>query len=186
MIEKIEINLIPAEYVIREKHFSINLSILIPVLVCLTFILSAWLWLTIVNSQIVRENEEIANMKRKIEVNKNIEEDIEKLKKLQGEMQVKVDALKSINVNRAKWIEALELYADIMPENTWLTGIEEADNGMITVNGITEADAEVGQFMNRLFNSPLVSGVNLLELKDAGKNGLQKSFTIQHSLINVN
>ncbi|MCL1945628.1 MAG: PilN domain-containing protein [Chitinivibrionia bacterium] len=185
MVEKIEINLIPAEYIVRKRNFSIDLSIAVPVAVALVFIAAALIWLFVLKSQIVREKETIANLERKIEQNKVIKDEIDLLEKKQAAMQVKVNALKSINVNREKWVDALELYASIIPENAWLTGIEETDNGMITLNGITEADAEVGQFMNRLFNSPSVSGVTLLEMRDAGKNGLQKSFTIQHSLINL-
>jgi Tfp pilus assembly protein PilN len=185
MIEKIEINLIPAEYVVRERHFSIDLSIVVPILLAIGIAIAALFWLSTVNSQIEREKETIAKLESQIEVNKRIQEEIRTLERKRTEMQIKVDGLKSINVNRGKWISALELYAEILPENTWLTGIEEAENEMITINGMTEADAEVGQFMTRLFEAPSVSGVNLLEMRDAGRNGQQKSFTVQHSFINT-
>jgi len=180
MVERIEINLIPAEYVVREKHFSINLSIIIPILISLGLIITAIIWLNAVNSRVAQEKVNISNLEREIEVNKTIQAEIKTLEQKQAEMQIKVEGLKSINVNRAKWINALELYAYVLPENSWLTSIEEAENGMITINGMTEADAEVGQLMNRLSASPLVTNINLVEIRDAGRNGLQKSFTIQH------
>jgi Tfp pilus assembly protein PilN len=71
----------------------------------------------------------------------------------------------------------------VLPENTWLTSIEEVEGKSIVINGMTEADAEVGQIMNRLLNSPSVSNVILVEMKDIGRNGLQKSFMIQHSFV---
>ena len=186
MVEKIEINLIPAEYVVREKHFSINLSILIPVLISLGLICAAMIWLNIINSQIAQERVNIANLEREIEVNRTIQTEIRTLEGRQAEMRTKVEALKSINVNRAKWVDAFELYAEILPENTWLTSIEEAEGGLITINGMTEADAEVGLLMNRLSASPLVSNVNLVEIRDAGRHGELKNFTIQHSFVQSN
>jgi Tfp pilus assembly protein PilN len=184
MVEKIEINLIPAEYVVREKKFSINLSIFIPVIISLGLICLALIWLNMLNMQAEKEKINIANLDREIEVNKTIQQEIKVLEQKQNEMQVKVTGLKSINVNRAKWVDAFELYADIIPENTWLTAIEEdSTTGIIKVSGMTEADAEVGQFMNRLFDSPSIVGVNLVEMKDAGRSGHLKSFAIQHSFI---
>ena len=186
MVEKIEINLIPAEYVVREKHFSINLSIIIPILISLGLIGITMIWLNAVSLQIAHERVNISNLEREIEVNKTIQEEIRTLEKQQAEMQVKVAGLKSINVNRAKWVNAFELYAYVLPENTWLTSIEETDDGAITINGMTEADAEVGQIMNRLSASPLVTGVSLVEIRDAGRNGELKNFTIQHSFVQAN
>lgn len=187
MVEKIEINLIPAEYVVRDRKFTINLSLFVPVLISLGLIAIAMIWLNILNSQIEHENVKIANIEREINVNKAIQEEINALEAKQKEMQTKVAGLKSINVNRAKWVSAFELYADILPLNSWFTNIEEdSTTGFIKVSGVTEADAEVGLLMNRLFDSPMVEGVNLVEMKDVNnKNGLQKSFAVQHSFIKV-
>jgi type IV pilus assembly protein PilN len=153
MVEKIEINLIPSDSRVRERHLKIPLHILAPSLICAGLIVASLAWLNIMNISIVRQKEIIAGIERRIEEMKTIQEEIKILEKKQAEMQVKVEGLKSINVNRAKWVDAFELYATILPENTWLTGIEEAESGMITLNGMTEADAEVGQLMTRLFNT---------------------------------
>jgi Tfp pilus assembly protein PilN len=161
------------------------LSIIVPALISLGLVLISIIWLNTINLQIAREKVKIANLDREIEVNRTIQDEIKSLEAKQTEMQIKVTGLKSINVNRSKWVDALELYADILPENTWLTGIEEADGGIITVSGITAADAEVGQFMNRLFDESSVSDINLVEMKDAGRNGQLKSFSVKHSFIHV-
>jgi len=187
MVEKIEINLIPAEYVVRERKFSINLSLFVPILISLGLISASLIWLNMLNSSVKHEKVKITNIEREIAANKIIQEEINALEAKQRAMQTKVIGLKSINVNRAKWVNALELYADILPLNSWLTNIEEdSTTGVIKVSGITEADAEVGLLMNRLFGSPKVEGVNLVEMKDVNnKNGLQKSFAVQHSFIRV-
>jgi len=186
MIEKIEVNLIPAEYVVREKRFSIDLTIFIPVLISIVLITVAMIWLSIINSNIERERITISNIEREIQVNRTIQVEIRNLEARIAEMQTKVHALKSIDVNREKWIRALELYTYVLPENTWLTSIEQAESGVITINGVTEADAEVGQIMNRLMASPSVRDVRLVEIRDAGRNGELKNFTVQHSFNHIN
>lgn len=183
MIEKIEINLIPAEYVVREKKFSINLGLMGPILISLGLICISMIWLNAVSSQVSQEEIKIANVEREIRANKTIQDEIKTLEASQAEMRLKVTGLKSINVNRAKWVDAFELYADILPENTWFTAIEEDTVGTVKVSGVTEADAEVGQLMNRLFATPNVAGVNLVEMKEVSRGGRQRSFAVQHSFI---
>ncbi|MDR0304867.1 MAG: PilN domain-containing protein [Chitinispirillales bacterium] len=187
MIEKIEINLIPAEYITQERHFSADPATVISLIVSIVLSLAALIWSSFLSSGISRENEKIANIEREIEANKTIQTEIKTLETKQSEMRAKVNGLKSVNINRTKWVDAFELYASVLPENTWLTSIEEAeDETSVNVNGVTEADAEVGQIMSRLASSPLVSGVVLVEMKDAGNNGQLKNFSIKNSLVNNN
>lgn len=182
MVEKIEINLIPSEYIIRDRNISIDFSAIMTFIASISLILAVLVWSQFLSSGILREKEKIANIEREIEVNRIIQDEIKTLEMKQKEMQAKVNGLKSVNINRAKWIDAFELYTSVLPENTWLTSIEESEDGKtVNINGMTEADAEVGQIMNRLSNSHLVGNVVLLEMRDAGKNGQLKSFNLQHS-----
>jgi len=139
----------------------------------------------ILDGQIKRVETNIANTRRQIEVNRRIQDEIRTLTGIQQEIQVKVNALKSIDVNRAKWVDVLELYAKVLPSTTWITSAEEAD-GRMTISGMTEAVSEVGQFMNRLYAAPNVGGVDLVEMRDAGRDGQLKSFTLRHTLVNTN
>ena len=183
MIEKIEINLIPAEYAIRNRIISINFSTVASFLLSTILILSVLLWSTNLSSDIMREKEKIASIEREIEVNRTIQHEIRTLEAKRSEMQAKVTGLKAVEINRAKWINTLELYSYILPENTWFTSIEESQDGVtININGMTEADAEVGQIMRRLSDSPLVGTVTLMDMRDAGRSGQLKSFNLQHTL----
>jgi len=186
MVEKIQINLIPAEYRTNERTLSFDTKIILPAIISLTMVGIALCWSFFLSIRISLEKEKIANIEREIDVNKTIQEEIKKLETLQSEMKNKVAGLKSVNVNRTKWISAFELYASVLPENTWLTRIEEmADGVTIAIDGMTEADAEVGLIMKRLSDSPMSSNAVLVEMRDAGNDGRLKSFTIQHSLLRV-
>ena len=187
MIEKIEVNLIPGEYVIKDTRISADLGMIAALLLSCIFVVAALIWSSHLESEIFLVKGKIANTEREIEVNKTIQDEIKTLEGKQREMQAKVNGLKSVNINRAKWVDAFELYTSILPENTWLTSIDESEDGMnVNINGMTEADAEVGLIMNRLSGSPLVGNVVLVEIKDAGRNGQLKSFNLQHSFVRGN
>jgi len=184
MIDKIEINLIPATRAVRDKRLKISLRYLITGTFAIVLNLGMVVWMLVLDNEILKQNTTIANIERQIEVNRRIQEEIRTLTNLEREIRVKVEALRAINVDRAKWVNVLELYAAVLPASTWITSAEEAD-GRVTISGMTEAVSEVGQFMNRLYEAENVGGVDLVEMRDAGRDGQLKSFTLRHTLVNV-
>ena len=183
MIDKIEINLIPASRAIRDRRFSISPKYLIPAIITIVLVVGTLSWNAYLSIQITRVETKIANTRRQIDVNRRIQDEIRTLTGIEREITVKVTALKSIDVNRSKWIDALELYSRILPPTTWLTSIEEEEN-RVTITGMTEAVSEVGQLMSRLYGDENVGGVDLVEMRDAGNDGQLKSFTLRHTFVN--
>jgi Tfp pilus assembly protein PilN len=184
MIDKIEINLIPATRAVRDKRLKISLRYLIIGTFAIALNLGMLVWMLILDNDILKQQTNIANIEGQIAVNRRIQEEIRTLTGLEREIRVKVEALRAINVDRAKWVDVLELYAGVLPSSTWITSVEEADGG-VTISGMTEAVSEVGQFMNRLYEAENVGGVDLVEMRDAGRDGQLKSFTLRHTLVNV-
>lgn len=183
MVEKIEINLIPHEYRVRNRRFTIKKDVLIPVLISGGLISVMLLWNTILLGSIKKAEFDTANLESQIQANGSIKKEIEDLGVEQQAMERKLAGLKrvSASVIRDKWVRLLELYCSELPENSWLTEITE-DGANIKVTGETMAFGEVGQFMVQLMNNPLVSSVNLVEVKGKDATGSELTFTINQGL----
>lgn len=181
MVEKIEINLIPHEYRVRTRKFTIKKDVLIPVVIAGAMITTMILWNTILVGSIKKAEYETKKIETQISANGTIKKEIEDLGVEQQAMERKIAGLQQISVVRDKWVRLLELYCVELPENSWLTEIIE-EGTSVKITGETMAFGEVGQFMVQLMNNPLVSSVSLVEVKGKDAIGSVLTFTINQGL----
>lgn len=189
MVEKIEINLIPHEYRVRTRRFTIKKDVLIPIVISGVLISTMAMWNTVLKSRIRSVQQETTVIENKIRKFASVKREIEKLGQEQAAMETKIAGLKQINVVRDKWVRLLELYCREIPNNTWLTQLTESGS-TIKVKGETNAFGEVGQFMVQLMDDSLVNSVKLVEVKGKGVSGKTHTFSIEQglaaSMISVN
>lgn len=181
MVQKININLIPAEYRVYQKRFVIKREIFYPAIFSVLLVLAMFAWSSMLLRQTESVTKNIARIEMEIEANKPVQSEIKQLQDRQALMRTKVVGLKTIDVDRSRWVQFLQLFAKDLPKNSWIEKIEEKENS-VTITGVTEAFAEVGQFMARLTDSPMnVAGIELLHVKDKGKNGELLEFVIKQT-----
>ncbi len=180
MVEKIEINLIPQEYRVQTRRFTIKKDILIPIAISSVLILAMALWNGFLVSRINSEQAATAKIVQEINDNAHVQIEIESLGREKIAMADKITGLKQINVIRDKWVRLMELYCREVPANTWLTQLQEVES-IIKVKGVTMAFGEVGQFMVQLSNNDIVNTVSLHDVKRSG-NGNTMSFSIDQEL----
>ncbi len=181
MVEKIEINLIPHEYRVRTRRFTIKKDILIPIVISGVLISTMLMWNTILTGRIRSVETETIRLENEIKAYASVKREIQKLGDEQRAMEAKISGLKQINIVRDKWVRLLELYCREIPENSWITQLTE-NNSMIKIKGETNAFGEVGQFMVRLMNDTLVSSVKLVEVKGKGSFVKPHTFSIDQGL----
>ena len=174
MIERVEINLLPAEYRVHKRSIRLSRAIVYPVLglFVLGFFLLSW---TIgLDSQIHQIKGDILNIDDMIRKNSTIKDQINKLRADRAVIQEKIVALERINVNREKWVRLMEILCQKIPEFTWVVEVDEKDQNppVLAVEGRTLSFPEVANFMSRLSESEFIRGVDLAsieETKDAMK-----------------
>ncbi len=181
MVEKIEINLIPHEYRVRTRKFTIKKDVLIPVVISSVMITAMIMWNTILVGSVKKAEHETTNIESQIAANGTIKKEIEDLGVEQQAMERKITGLKQISVVRDKWVRLLELYCTELPANSWITEIAE-EGSSVKITGETMAFGEVGQFMVQLMNNPLVSSVSLVEVKGKDATGSLLTFTVNQGL----
>jgi Tfp pilus assembly protein PilN len=171
MIERIEINLLPAEYRFHRKTIKLEREIVYPIMgvIIIGFILSIYTFN--MDAQIGQLKTDIARTEETFNKNKPIKDEISRLKDSKKIIEGKILALERITVDRGKWVHLMEILCQRLPDFTWLVSCEEKDESIL-IEGKTFSFPEVANFMTRLSESSYIKTVDLtgIEQKDASKS----------------
>jgi Tfp pilus assembly protein PilN len=168
MIERVEINLLPAEYRVHKRGIRLSRAIVYPSLglVFLGFLLLSW---TIgLDSEIRQLKGDILNVDELIRKNSYIKDQINRLRADRAVIQEKIVALERINVNREKWVRLMEILCQRVPDFTWIVSIDEKDQNppVLAIEGRTLSFPEVANFMSRLSESEFIRSVDLSSIEE--------------------
>jgi Tfp pilus assembly protein PilN len=168
MIDRVEINLLPAEYRVHKRGIRISRAIVYPSLglVFLGFLLLSW---TIgLDTEIGQLKGDILNVDELIRKNSYIKDQINKLRADRAVIQEKIVALERINVNREKWVRLMEILCQRVPDFTWVVSIDEKDQNppVLAIEGRTLSFPEVANFMSRLSESEFIKSVDLSSIEE--------------------
>ena len=170
MIERIEINLLPAEYRFHRKTIKLQREIVYPVLGVLLVAFGLALYTFNMESKITQLKTDILRTEESFKKNKPIKDEIARLKDNKKIVEGKIVALERITVDRGKWVRLMEIICQRLPDFTWLISCEEKDS-TIVIEGRTFSFPEVANYMTRLSESNYIKTVDLsgIEQKDALK-----------------
>jgi Tfp pilus assembly protein PilN len=165
MIERIAINLLPAEYRVHKKTLQLRREVVYPIL----GVGIAWCglvaWDFKIDTTINEVRNDIAATDRTIQTNKPIKDEIVRLKDGKNVIQGKIIALEQISVEKAKWVRLMEVLCQRLPEYTWINSCEEKDSSLF-IEGSTFSFPEVANFMSRLSESAYIRSVDLSGIEE--------------------
>jgi Tfp pilus assembly protein PilN len=168
MIERIEINLLPAEYRVHRKTIHLQREVVYPALGVGILWFVCILWSFQLDSTIGQIKSKISRTENMIKLNKPIKDEIVRLKESKTIVQGKIVALEQISVDRAKWVRLMEVICQRLPDFTWVESCEERDSSII-LEGKTYSFPEVANFMSRLSESPYIRSVDLSGIEERGE-----------------
>jgi Tfp pilus assembly protein PilN len=183
MIERIEVNLLPAEYRVHKKALQLPREIIYPALGVAILWLGLMLWTVKLDTTISQVKAQISRTEQMIRTNKPIKDEIVRLKENKNVVQGKIQALEQISVDRAKWVRIMEVVCQRLPDFTWIESCEEKDESLL-MSGRTFSFPEVANFMSRLSESAYIKSVDLSGIEDRGAGKLF-SFSISCKLNTV-
>ena len=183
MINKIEVNLLPAEYRVHVVKIKFHKEIVIPAVIASIVLLVIFGWTALLNTQIADYNHKIKKVEADIAKNQHILDEINSLKKQKEGVQTKIRSLERIDVNREKWIRLMEVFAHQLPQGSWIDSLCESkgSNGKsdtVFVGGKTYSFSEVAQYMMRLKRSEFVSEVDLQNIEQLANDSKIYRFSI--------
>jgi Tfp pilus assembly protein PilN len=180
MIERVEINLLPAEYRVHKRGIRVSRDVFYPVLALLIVVAILIVTTVTFNAQILQRKNDIANVENMIRANGYIKEQIRKLKADRAVIQEKIVALERISVNREKWVRLMEILCQRLPDFTWIVSVDEKPQTppVLAVEGRTLSFPEVANFMSKLSESNYIRGVDLSGIEETQEATKLFRFTI--------
>jgi len=172
MIERIEINLLPAEYRIHKRSVDLPRSLVYPIVGIVVFLLAAGLYTVYLRDQEARLQDDVAALEAEIKANAHIQAEIKKLRDEKKITEEKIKALMLISVNREKWVRLLEVLSGKLPPYTWLVSVKETNADNLSVEARTYSFPEVAHYMTRLEEHEYITRVDLVSIEQvAGPEG---------------
>lgn len=164
----IKINLLP----VRESQKKEKLREQVVVLVACTFfvIIGCAAAYTTILAKINQKNAAISEQTKIIEQLTRQIGEVEKVKKLQGELQSKLDILEMLKANKTGPAHMLDELSAATPERLW---IESFDNvaGVISLSGMGVNEEVVATFLQQLESSSYYMNVELQTLEQVSVDG---------------
>lgn len=180
MVERIEVNLLPAEYRVRARRLYLRREIVYPLLLLAIVMTVLGLWMLTLNSEIGQYETQIAQIDENIRRNQHILKEIRELEEEKKLVTDKIMGLERIDVNREKWVRLQEELCKHLPDLTWLVQvIEKPPDPVLEIRGSTFSFPEVATYMSRLAGSEYIDRVDLTSIiQQSGSPGNVYVFTI--------
>ena len=184
MIERIEINLLPAEYRVHRKQFQIKREVAYPLMIAAIIGLVILLVsLGLQNSLRISHNE-LKAIQQSINQNRPIQNEINQLQVQKRTIEQKIKALEMIDVNREKWVRLMEELSKRLPPYTWISSVKEVHSTppSIHIDGRTHSFPEVANFMSNLTECKYILSVDLSRIEQISSSDRLFTFAISCAL----
>ncbi len=178
----IEINLLPAEFrkVKTDWGWILSRRIIWSVIAFLAVCVAAFMLVVHVQETTENMKSELSRIESEVAKEKPL---LNKIKTLDEKLAViaqKNKALKSIQVNKRRWVILFENISSVIPPNMWLTNLSQISEAEMELKGNTFDFAEVAEYMVRLEQQISVSTVTLVSIATIKVGGEEAyGFTIK-------
>lgn len=174
----IEINLLPAEFrqVKTDWGWILSRRIIWSLIALLAVAVAVFMILVHVQETTENLRQELEHIQAEVVKEKPL---LEKIKTLDDKLAVialKNKALKSIQVNKKRWVILFENISSIIPPNTWLTNLSQLSELEMEFKGTTFDFAEVAEYMVRLEQQVSIVAVSLVSIATV-KVGSEEAYT---------
>jgi len=178
----ISINLLPPEYRKKQKDFSwvTDRRTIWPTLALIAAIIGAYLLMESVDSTITGLQNDVQRIKAEVEHERPLLTKISDLEQKQGVVNTKINALKSIQVSKKRWIVLFENISSVLPPNMWILSIGQMGEFDLEMRGMTFDFSEVAEYMVKLEKQVSVDKVSLVTISTTKVDGEEAyNFTIK-------
>ena len=164
----IKINLLPVRETQKKERLREQVVILIA---CAVFVvIGCAAAYTTIMTKISQKNDAISEQTKVIEQLKKQIGEVEKVKKLQGELQAKLDILATLKANKTGPAHMLDELSAATPERLWIDAFDNVA-GVVNLSGMGVNEEVVATFLQKLESSPYYMRVELQSLEQVTIEG---------------
>ena len=165
-MSRIEINLLPVQY--RRKRVRVDRilcrRVVWPTIAFMILLVAGIAWSMNLTMDRDRLSGELDTIQKTIASKQKLLDEIKKLEADKAVIERKNAALRSIQVSRQRWIVIFENISYVLPENTWITSIEEK-GGRLEMTAVTFQFADVALYMTELQKQVAITNVRLKKIR---------------------
>ncbi len=157
------INILPPEELEVIEEISLVPHIVLSAVILIVFLLIMGVVSIFQSRKIAKlESEKKALIEQKVVLQRKANE-IRGIKKQIEEVRGKIEVIKNLSRDRARYVQIMDEINRLIPYDTWLLGVAERGSDKLELEGETGSNLILAQFMKRLLSSPLISDVQLIE-----------------------
>ena len=178
----ISINLLPPEYRKKQKDFTwvTDHCIIWPTVAAIVAIVAVLMLQAFINETISGLSDELSRVQEEVERERPLLSKISDLEQKKGVVTTKINALKSIQVSKKRWVILFENISSVLPPNMWITSINQLGEFDMEMRGVTLDFPEVAEYMVKLEKQVSVQSVSLVTISTTKIDGDEAyNFTIK-------
>lgn len=178
----ISINLLPPEYRKKQKDFTwvTDRCIIWPTVAAIVAIVAVLMLQAFINETISGLSDELSRVQEEVERERPLLSKISDLEQKKGVVTTKINALKSIQVSKKRWVILFENISSVLPPNMWITSINQLGEFDMEMRGVTLDFPEVAEYMVKLEKQVSVQSVSLVTISTTKIDGDEAyNFTIK-------
>ncbi len=169
----ISINLLPPEYRKKQKDFSwiTDRRVIWPTVALIVAIVCVYMLNAFMSETIQGLQQEVSRVKDEVERERPLLSKISDLEQKQAVVNTKINALKSIQVSKKRWVVLFENVSSVLPPNMWLTSMNQSGENNLEMKGMTFDFSEVAEYMVKLEKQASVASVSLVTISTKKVDG---------------
>lgn len=178
----ISINLLPPEFRKKQKDFTwvTDRRVIWPTVAAVVAIVAVLMLQAFIAETIGSLSSELNRVQEEVERERPLLSKISDLEQKKGVVTTKINALKSIQVSKKRWVVLFENISSVLPPNMWITSINQLGEFDMEMRGVTLDFPEVAEYMVKLEKQVSVQSVSLVTISTTKIDGDEAyNFTIK-------
>ncbi len=181
----ITINLLPGEHRKKQKDLTwlTDRRVVWPTILLIVAIFAALFIYAFTIESIATKDVELKTVRAEVERERPLLKKISELERHQSIINTKINALKSIQVSKKRWVVLFENISSVLPPNMWLISLSQVGEFNLEMRGTTFDFSEVAEYMVKLEKQVSVAKVSLVTISTTKVDGDEAySFTLKVEL----
>ena len=178
----ISINLLPVEFRKKQKDFTwvTDRRIIWPSVALIVAIVAVMMLQTFISETISNLSDGLARVQEDVNRERPLLSKISDLEQKKGVVTTKINALKSIQVSKKRWVILFENISSVLPPNMWITSLNQMGEFDMEMRGMTLDFPEVAEYMVKLEKQVSIQSVSLVTISTVKVDGDEAyNFTIK-------
>ena len=181
----ITINLLPGDNRKKQKDLTwlTDRRIVWPTIFFILAIFAAVFVYAYTLQELASTEAELQSVRASVERERPLLKKISELEKHQSIINTKINALKSIQISKKRWVVLFENISSVLPPNMWLLSLSQVGEFNLEMRGTTFDFSEVAEYMVKLEKQISVEKVSLVSISTTKVDGDEAySFTLKVEL----